>query len=189
MSKSVVIDFSKQYSVVDYLSWEDDIRRELIDGAVKLMAGVNRFHSRVTSRLVKIYETIFETNDADYFLFQAPFDVFLSDDNIVQPDFGIVCDLSKVADNGINGTPDFLVEILSPTSLKRDVHEKFVLYERFGVREYWIINPRERYINVFTLQSDGKYDDGTHYDINQDAEIQLSIIEGLTIKLSDIFKE
>jgi Uma2 family endonuclease len=185
---SVVIDVNKKYGIVDYLSWNDNIRRELIEGAVKLMSGVSKLHNRVTVRLTKIYETIFENRNIDYFVFHAPFDVFLSDDTVVQPDFGIVCDLTKVTDNGIKGIPDFIVEVLSPTSLKRDAHEKFDLYEKHGIKEYWIINPIEQCVNVFLLQSDGKYDNGTPYDLNQNEDIPLSIIEGLKIKVSDIFK-
>ena len=187
---NLVIDFNKRYSVVDYLSWNDNIRRELIDGAVKLMAGVNDLHNRATLALARLYNYIFERTPPDkFYFFFPPFDVFLSDSDVVQPDFGIVCDFSKVTDNGVNGTPDFLVEILSPASLKRDAYEKFALYEKFGVREYWIINPRENCINVFILQPDGKYDNGTHYDLNQNLDIPISIVEDLKIKVSDIFKE
>ena len=186
---NILIDVNKKYGVVDYLSWNDNIRRELIDGVVKLMSGVSKLHNRVTVRLTKIYETIFENRNIDYFVFHAPFDVFLSDNTVVQPDFGIVCDLSKVADDGIKGVPDFIVEVLSPTSLKRDAYEKFALYEKYGIKEYWIINPIERCVNVFLLQSDGKYDNGTPYELNQNVDIPLSIIEGLVLKVSDIFKE
>ena len=190
---NVVVDINKKYSVVDYLSWNDNIRRELIDGVVKLMSGINRWHNNVTYGLSKIFipalEKGREDKKFDYYAFWAPFDVFLSEDTVVQQDFGIVADLSKVKDNGIHGSPDFIVEILSPSSLKRDAQEKFSLYERHGVKEYWIISPVEKYVNVFLLKSDGKYDDGTLYELNKKLEIPLSIIEGLNIKLSDIFKE
>jgi len=186
---NIVIDFNKKYSVVDYLSWNDNIRRELIDGAVKLMSGINRWHNEASVGISEFFAKNFDRRKHKCYIFYAPFDVFLSDDTVVQPDFGIVCDLSKVSDNGVNGTPDFIVEILSPSSLKRDAYEKFSLYERFGVSEYWIINPREKSIVVFILQSDGKYDNGTPYDLNQNLEIPISIIEGLKIKVSDIFKE
>jgi Uma2 family endonuclease len=185
---NAVIDLNRKYSAVDYLSWNDNIRRELIEGAVKLMSGINRWHNDVTVGISEFFARNFDRHKHNCYLFYAPFDVFLSDDTVVQPDFGIVCDLSKVTDSGIHGAPDFIVEILSPSSLKHDAHEKFSLYEKFGVKEYWIISPREKCINVFILQTDGRYDNGTTYDINQNADIPISIIEGLKIKVSDIFK-
>ena len=186
---SVVIDLNMKYSVVDYLSWNDNIRRELIDGVVKLMSGINRWHNEVTVSISEFFARNFDRNKHKCYVFYPPFDVFLSEKDIVQPDFGIVCDLSKVTDNGIKGTPDFIVEILSPSSLKRDAYEKFSLYEKFGVREYWIINPREKCVNVFILQPDGKYDNGAPYEMNQNLDIPISVIDGLKIKLTDIFKE
>ena len=183
---SIVIDINKKYSVVDYLSWNDNIRRELIDGVVKLMSGINRWHNNVTFGLSRIFIPALDKgrqeNKFDYYAFCSPFDVFLSEDTVVQPDFGIVCDLSKVKDNGIYGSPDFIVEILSPSSLKRDAQEKFSLYEKYGVKEYWIISPVEKYVNVFLLKSDGKYDDGTLYELKTNLEISLSIIEALKIR-------
>jgi Uma2 family endonuclease len=190
---SLVIDLNKKYSVVDYLSWNDNIRRELIDGVVKLMSGINRWHNNVTYGLSRVFIPALDKGRVekkfDYYAFWSPFDVFLSEDNVVQPDFGIVCDLGKVKDNGVYGSPDFIVEILSPSSLKRDAQEKFSLYERFGVKEYWIISPVEKYVNVFLLQSSGKYDDGALYELNTNLEISLSIIDALKIKVNDIFKE
>ena len=190
---SVIVDVNKKYSVVDYLSWNDNIRRELIEGVVKLMSGINKWHNNVTYGLSRIFIPALDKGKQDkkfdYYAFWSPFDVFLSEDTVVQPDFGIVCDLTKVKENGIYGSPDFVVEILSPSSLKRDAQEKFTLYEKFGIKEYWIISPVEKYINVFLLQSNGKYDDGTLYELKTNLEISLSILEELRIKVSDIFKE
>ena len=184
-----MVDLSKTYTCEDYLSWKDDIRRELIDGAVKLMSGVNRWHAKVSSRVYRFLANFFDK--PNYMIFYAPFDVFLSDNTVVQPDIGIVCDLSKVRDNGIYGAPDFLVEIISPSSVNYDFREKFSLYEKHGVKEYWIVDPKSQFVKVFLLQSDGQYDSGALYDYstNQESSIKISIVDDFQIKIKDIFKE
>jgi len=183
----LTLDMSKRYTCDDYLSWNDNVRRELIDGMVKLMAGVNKWHNSLTVNITEVFRSIFKKQKYDYWIFHAPFDVFLSDDTVVQPDFGVVCDLSKVVDNGIKGSPDLLVEVLSPSSFKRDANEKMQLYEKYGVREYWIINPIDRNLYKFLLQDDGKYDEGTFYDAKSQPVIKVSIIDDLEISLTDIF--
>jgi Uma2 family endonuclease len=108
----------------------------------------------------------------------------------VQPDFGIVLDETKVFDEGIRGVPDFLVEVLSKTSKKYDYNDKYNLYEKFGVTEYWIIDPIDKVISVYILNSDKKYIETVYdYSANSDLSINTSIIKGLEIKLKDIFKE
>jgi Uma2 family endonuclease len=103
----------------------------------------------------------------------------------VQPDICIVCDPSKLEDErGCLGAPDFIAEIQSPSTAKYDLHEKFMLYETVGVREYWVVFPYEKNIMQFILQSDGKYDKGTLY---KTGKIPIHIFDGMEIDLKDIF--
>ena len=192
----ISIDLNKRYTYADYLTWMDDKRRELIDGFVHLMAGPLRIHARVSTKLVKWIDTLVEKKKGKCQVYHAPFDVRLplngsNDDNkiydVVQPDICVICDLSKLDDKGCVGAPDLIVEVLSPSTLKYDWNYKFNLYEKAGVKEYWIVDPKAKTVSVFLLQSDGMYDNGTVYECHQKAPI--FIFEGLEIDLNELFNE
>ena len=127
-------------------------------------------------------------------VYSAPFDVRFpkngetADDKIytvVQPDICVVCDLSKLDELGCCGAPDMIVEILSPSTMKKDLTKKFDLYEENGVKEYWIVHPNDKTVNVFILKEDGKYDDGIIYEF--DGKIPIRIFDNYLIDLNDIF--
>ncbi|TBL81818.1 Uma2 family endonuclease [Paenibacillus thalictri] len=129
-------------------------------------------------------------------VYSAPFDVRLprgdetSDDEIktvVQPDITVICDKTKLDDKGCKGSPDLVVEIVSPASLKTDVKTKQALYERFGIREYWIVYPAEKSVVVYRLQPSGKYELSDAYA--QDELIQVGIFGDLAIDLKEVFTE
>jgi Uma2 family endonuclease len=103
---------------------------------------------------------------------------------VVQPDICIVCDPSKLDERGCLGAPDMIVEILSFSTHKYDTTVKFKLYEEAGVREYWIVYPLEKGVEVFLLQPDGKYDDGTRYEAGK---IPVHIFDGTGVDFEDIF--
>jgi Uma2 family endonuclease len=98
----------------------------------------------------------------------------------------VVCDLSKLDDRGCLGAPDLVVEILSDSSIRYDMNDKFNLYEAAGVREYWVVFPAEHKIMTFILQADGKYDNGTPYIGGQ---IPVHIFNGLEIAIDRIFND
>ncbi|MDR3180697.1 MAG: Uma2 family endonuclease, partial [Prevotellaceae bacterium] len=103
-------------------------------------------------------------------------------DTVVQPDLCIVCDPSKLDRRGCLGAPDFIAEVQSPATAKYDLTEKFALYETSGVREYWVVIPAVG-VQVFLLQPDGKYDEGTTYEAGK---IPVHIFDGLEIDLEEI---
>lgn len=128
--------------------------------------------------------------------------VDLDEDNYVIPDLLVVCDRDKITDKGIKGTPDFVVEVLSPSTKRKDITIKKDLYERFGVKEYWIISPKDESIEVYILQN-GKYvldnvyhnvtsDDMEHMNEAEKAEIhvslKISLYDDLEIQTKDIFE-
>jgi Uma2 family endonuclease len=106
---------------------------------------------------------------------------------VVQPDICVVCDLSKLDKRGCIGAPDLIVEVLSPSTAKKDWNKKLTLYETAGVREYWIIDPKAKAVYTFILQPDGQYDDGTMYECDQKAPVH--IFEGLEIDLNELFED
>jgi Uma2 family endonuclease len=161
----VQIDFNKHYTFADYLTWMDDKRRELINGRVNMMTPAPSVkHQDILSAINSLFWNYLRNKKCK--VFPAPFDArFPSEEGetsnekiltVVQPDICVVCDLSKLDDRGCLGAPDLIVEIISPTSAKNDINEKFKIYEENGVKEYWIIQPNDKTITVFILDN-GKY--------------------------------
>jgi len=191
------LDMNKRYTYADYLTWLDDKTRELIHGVVKIMSPAPRVeHARTTTKIIWNLESIVKNNKGKCEVFTAPFDVRFPKhgetadnkiDTVVQPDICVICDLSKLDERGCCGAPDMIVEILSPSTLKKDVTEKFALYEESGVKEYWIVHPRDKSINVFILQEDGKYDAGTLYE--SEGKVPVHIFDDYLIDMNDIFEK
>jgi Uma2 family endonuclease len=150
------LDLTKQYSYSDYLLWQFQERVELIKGYIlKMSPAPSMVHQRISNNLSFELNNYFRRKPCD--VFQAPFDVRLpipsvkKDTTVVQPDLCIICDENKLDARGCNGTPDLIVEIISPNNSKHDVHTKFNLYQEAGVKEYWIIEPNDKIILVYTL--------------------------------------
>lgn len=188
-------DLNKRYSYADYLNWFDDVRRELINGFIKLMTpSPSRKHQKISSELVKIWGNYLENKN--YEVYHAPSDVRFPKDarstddkeiyTVVQPDIYVVCDLSKLDDRGCLGAPDLIIEIVSPDRVQRDVKEKFELYQEHGVKEYWIVNPNDENVNVFVLDDQGKYQFKGMYA--GDDKIPVNIFNGdLKVDLTKVF--
>jgi len=190
------LDLNKRYTYADYLTWVDDKARELIGGFINMMSPAPRMaHARINTKILWNLESVVKRNKGKCEVFTSPFDVRFPKhgetaddkiDTVVQPDICVICDLSKLDERGCCGAPDMIVEILSPSTLKKDVTEKFALYEESGVKEYWIVQPKEKAINVFLLQDNGKYDDGTIYEF--EAKVPVYIFDNHLIDLKDIFE-
>jgi Uma2 family endonuclease len=194
VTKMAMANKSCRYTYADYLTWDDDFRCELIDGFVCAFTTPWTKHAEVKVNLASLIFWYIEKRKYKYEAFLAPFDFRLSptgetvDDkiyNVVQPDICVICDLSKLDERGCIGAPDLIVEILSPCTGKRDFNEKFHLYETTGVREYWIVYPYDMAINVFILQENGKYDEGTMFRAT--GKVPVHIFEGLEIDLEELF--
>jgi len=195
MYGTLKLDESKRYTYADYLTWLDDKRRELINGFIHLMSAPNEIHARISFNWGFLTKIFVQKRKGKCRIYHAPFDVRLplsdetADDkiyNVVQPDICVICDLSKLDVRGCIGAPDLIVEVLSPSTLKYDWNYKFNLYESAGVKEYWIVDPKAKTVNVFLLQPDGKYDLGTVYECNQKAPVH--IFKGLEIDLNELFE-
>lgn len=152
------LDLSKQYTYSDYLLWQFSERVELIKGFIKKMSPApNVNHQRISQNINFEILSLFKNDSCAVFV--APFDVRLpipyakKNTTVVQPDLCIICDEAKLDEQGCNGAPDLIVEILSPNNSKHDVDTKFKLYEESGVKEYWIVEPNERLVLVYTLQN------------------------------------
>jgi Uma2 family endonuclease len=157
------LDLTKKYSYADYLLWQFQERVELIKGKIFQMSPApSRKHQEVSGRLNRYLDRYFEFHSCG--LYYAPFDVRLvnfeksTSDNkvftVIQPDLCVVCDQNKLDDRGCLGSPDLVIEILSPGNSKKEMGIKFNLYEENKVKEYWIVEPAENSIFVYTLKDD-----------------------------------
>ena len=184
------LDVNRTYTYWDYLKWQFEERVELIRGKVfRMSPAPNVSHQTINANLAFLIAKLFW--DKSCMFFSAPFDVRLpvpnaqKDTTVVQPDMCIICDLEKIADNrACNGAPDLVAEIISPSNSKHDMKTKFELYEASGVKEYWIVQPEERMVLLYTLVN-GKYIGLRPYSGGMTLESQL--FPELKVEVSDIF--
>ncbi|MDA3810205.1 MAG: Uma2 family endonuclease, partial [Spirochaetaceae bacterium] len=167
------IKTDQKFTYTEFCSWTDDERWELIDGvAYNMSPAPSSRHQRISFKISLLLGNFLEGKPC--IPFTAPFDVYFpldpdqsinSIDTIVQPDLSVICDAKKIFDKGCMGAPDLIIEILSPSTGKKDLNEKFQLYEKNGVKEYWVVDPGNKYIEIFLLELKGneisRYDSGT----------------------------
>ncbi|GHV91508.1 hypothetical protein AGMMS50268_20110 [Spirochaetia bacterium] len=184
---SVVPDDSQYYTYADLLEWDDTIRAEIIDGELYMMATPSTEHQRISREIFTPISVFLKGKPCE--VFPAPFGVRLfpkadlSDNTLVEPDIVVVCDPSKLDDRGCNGAPDLVVEILSPSNRFRDKLIKFNKYREAGVREYWVVDPVEQFVDVHILDA-GRYII-TMY--GPEDEVPISVLPGCLINLRDVF--
>lgn len=181
------------YTYEDYLKWDDNERWEIIDGiAYNMSPAPSRLHQKVSLILTnKIYNHI---KGKECEVYYSPFDVRLPDANepdedvksVVQPDIVVICDKSKLDEKGCRGAPDWIIEIVSPNTVVRDLKEKLLLYERHKVKEYWIVHLTDKIVMVYLLRDDGKYKRAMVYA--DDDVINSNTVEGLSISLKELFE-
>lgn len=153
----------ERFTYGDYRHWDDGQRHELIHGAPYCMSAPETNHQLAITKFIRQLDP--QLDDKPCTLYPAPFDVRLPEgdesddaiDTVVQPDISVVCDRAKIDDKGCRGAPDWLIEILSPSTGGRDQFTKFDLYEKHGVREYWILNPKQFGLAQYALR-DGKFE-------------------------------
>ena len=182
----------KKYSYADYLTWPEDERWEIIDGTPYMQSTPTRIHQEISGELFKQIAVYLTGKSCK--VYAAPFCVRLPQDhekneneikNIVEPDISIICDKSKLDDKGCIGTPDMIIEIISPSSTRKDKIVKFNRYEKAGVKEYWIVEPDQKFISVFILQDNQRY--GRPEIYTEDGKIAISIFQDLIIDLFTVF--
>ena len=189
----VVNTTAEKWTYADYLTWPEGERWELIDGVAYMMSPApSRRHQELSGNLQSILHQHLKGKRCK--VYDAPFDVRLPDgvdetaeaiETVVQPDIVVVCDPEKLDDRGCKGAPDLIVEILSPSSADRDLKEKFYLYQRVGVREYWILNQTDETLMVFKLINGCEYGRPEMY-VSRD-KVAVPLLGDLIIDLNDVF--
>ncbi|WP_020558603.1 Uma2 family endonuclease [Thiofilum flexile] len=154
---------AQHYTYADYVKWPEGERWELINGNIYAMAAPSRLHQQFVLKLATQIDRYLEGKPCAVYV--APFDVRLPRqdeadakiDTAVQPDIAVICDPSKLDDKGCRGAPDWIIEIISPSSAIMDMETKLRLYERHGVKTYWIIHPIDQWLMIYRLGQDNRY--------------------------------
>ncbi len=181
----------RRYTYGDLMQWDDGKRYELYDGQPVALASPSDVHQLVLMELAAQLHDFLK--DKPCKLYPAPFDVRLFDtaddrpedsENVVQPDLMVVCNKDKVDRHGVHGAPDLVIEITSPSTRRNDRLVKFNLYQRAGVREYWIVDPDARVVLVHTLE-EGQYHAADAYAAG--SAVPVGIFDGFSVDLSEVF--
>ena len=183
----------KSCTLADVLQWPEDSRVELIDGKPVMMAPPSREHQRISGAL---FAQLFGfLRDKPCQVYAAPFAVrpFEQQDDtpgdvntMVEPDISVICDPSKLDEIGCKGAPDLVIEILSDSTRRHDRIVKYNLYQRAGVREYWIVDPTLHTVQVYVLE-DGRYNAADAYTTS--AAVPVEVLPGCVIDLHQVFSE
>ncbi len=184
----------RRYTFADCLTWGEKEHAEIINGEVFMMAPPSRMHQEISTELVRQLANFLEGKRCK--VYPAPFGVRLFEvdgdtpddvDTMVEPDISVVCDKSKLDDHGCKGAPDMVVEVLSPSTQRHDRLVKLGLYQRAGVREYWIVNPEDRTVQVMLQDGNGILQLHEVYD--RQGVARVNVLDGCFIDLWKVFSE
>lgn len=188
------VDESLTYSYAHYLNWLFDERLELIAGKIfKMSPAPSRLHQEVfgkiflamgnflTGKLCKVYG--------------APFDVRFPKNShadkdiytVLQPDICVVCDKSKLDDRGCLGAPDLVLEVLSPGNNKKELLNKYQVYEEFGVKEYWVVSISDQTVLIYTLDESGKFQPSKLFTLSE--QVTSSVLPGFVLDIDSVFQD
>ena len=176
---------TQRHTIADLEALPEETRAELIDGIIYNMSAPSLIHQDIVAELTTIFRNYIRSHKGSCRAFPAPFAVYLNQDdyNYVEPDISVICDPSKITDKGCNGTPDFIIEIVSPSSQRMDYLTKLFKYRTAGVREYWIVNPLKQTVQVYSFEGT---EDSTQYSF--DDEVTVTIYGDLKICVADLLE-
>ena len=169
----------KACTIDDIYALPDGQRAELIDSRMYMMAPPNFRHQKLVMELSAVIHQYIKDHGRNCEVLPAPFAVFLNEDdrNYVEPDISVICDKDKLNDKGCSGAPDWIIEIVSPSSRPRDYIKKMLKYGTAGVREYWIVDPEKRMVTVYQFEEERM----EQYAFGED--VPVGIFEDLFIKV------
>ena len=170
------------YTIEDIYALPEGERAELIDGQIYYMSPPNTRHQRISSILSRKIGNYIDDNKGKCEVFAAPFAVYLDEktNTYVEPDVSVICDSDKLDDRGCKGAPDWIIEIVSPSSRRMDYYTKLFKYRTAGVREYWIVDPTKNQIMVYDFENE----DTEQYTF-QDS-VKVGIYEDLRIDFTEM---
>ena len=167
------------YTIEDIYTLPEGERAELIDGRIYYMAPPSTIHQRILNYISTEINLYIRNNNGAYEVFPAPFAVFLDKDdkNYVEPDISVVCDKGKLDDRGCFGAPDWIIEIVSPSSRSMDYFKKLFKYRSAGVREYWVVDSERQSVTVYNFEQD----DMAEYSFGE--EIPVGLYQGFSLTI------
>ena len=183
----------KPYTFADVLTWDEGEHVEIINGEAFMMATPSSRHQEISGELFRQLANFLVGKSCK--VYPAPFGVRLFEQDgdrpedvhtIVEPDISVVCDRNKIDSHGCKGAPDLIIEVLSPSTRRHDRLVKLNLYQRAGVREYWLVDPDNGSVQVFTRES-GVLKIQEDYGVADIARV--NILEGCFIDLKKVFSE
>ncbi|MEM7510486.1 MAG: Uma2 family endonuclease [Bacteroidota bacterium] len=186
------LDLNGTYTYADYLTWQFSERLELFKGKIALMSPApNRQHQKIVGNLYVPFFNHFKKHICEVYI--APFDVRLPNQGtqndkvytVVQPDICVICDPDKLDDKGCIGAPDLVIEVLSPGNSRKEMRDKYSLYESAGVKEYWLVLPSENTLMVYTLNNEGQFIG--KQPVTETETIGSDLFPGLSIELKEVF--
>jgi Uma2 family endonuclease len=175
----------KKYTYADYINTPDDKRYELVEGNLIMTPSPSTEHQRIAGKLdFHLRKFAHENKNGEVFF--APYDVYLDEENVVQPDILFVSkDRSNIiGEKNIQGAPDLVIEILSEATAYKDAVQKKMLYARCGVKEYWMVAPKEKFIEVYSLKN--KEYALTKTCLYEDT-LESHVLTGFRVALKEIF--
>jgi len=178
----------KVWTYEDYLKLNDDKRYEVINGRLYEMPAPTPWHQRILSYLhYKFYDFVNSKNMG--VVLPSPIDVVMKEFIVIQPDIVFISKerMEIIGEKAIIGSPDLVVEIVSPNTIRRDTVVKKGIYESFGVKEYWIVYPDERVIEVWVLGESGRYE--LYSLAEKEGKVKSKILEGFEVDLKEVFNE
>ena len=145
-----------EFTIEDYYNIPDEIRVELIDGVIYDMSTPAHIHQLIAMEIYDVIKAYIKKKKGECIVHASPMDVQLDCDNrtMVQPDVQVICDRNKLRKRSVYGAPDFVAEVLSPSTRKKDISIKLYKYENAGVSEYWIVDPDKKRVHVYQFEKE-----------------------------------
>jgi len=188
------IDLSLTYSYANYLNWLFDDRVELIKGKLfKMSPAPSPLHQEISANIFSVIHYYLKGKPCKVYF--APFDVRFPKESkadkdihtVLQPDICVICDPKKIDTKGCIGAPDIVIEILSPGNNKMELLHKYGIYEEFGVKEYWVVNPGYKTLLKYTLNIDGKYQPSKLFTLSE--KVYSEVLPGFELDLDAVFED
>lgn len=188
------IDASLTYSYANYLNWLFDDRVELINGKLfRMCPASSSLHQEISGNIFSVFHRYLKGKSCK--VYYAPFDVRFPKDSkadkdiytVLQPDISVICNPVKIDKRGCIGAPDLVIEILSPGNNKKELLNKYNVYEEYGVKEYWIISPEEKTLLKYTMDRQGKYQPSKLFTLSE--KVNSVVLPGFELDLDDVFDD